>query len=52
MNKDNFWSQEPPEGGTWVGTTHQGAPICLVGSSWVPSVVSNFGIYSNIPKQT
>ena len=26
MNKDNFWSQEPPEGGTWVGTTHQGAP--------------------------
>ena len=25
-NKENFWSQEPPEGGTWVGTTHQGAP--------------------------
>ena len=23
INK-NFWSQEPPEGGTWVGTTHQG----------------------------
>ena len=26
MNKDNFWSQDPPEGGTWVGTTHQGEP--------------------------
>ena len=24
--KENFWSQELPEGGTWVGTTHQGAP--------------------------
>ena len=26
MNKDNFGSQEPPERGTWVGTTHQGTP--------------------------
>ena len=26
INKENFWSQEPPEGGTWVGTTHQGMP--------------------------
>ena len=26
INK-NFWSQDPPEGGTWVGTTHQGAPL-------------------------
>ena len=25
INK-NFWSQDLPEGGTWVGTTHQGAP--------------------------
>ena len=25
INKENFWSQESPEGGTWVGTTHQGA---------------------------
>ena len=24
--KENFWSQESLEGGTWVGTTHQGAP--------------------------
>ncbi len=24
MNKEKYWSQEPPEGGTWVGTTHQG----------------------------
>ena len=24
--KENFWSQEPPEGGTLMGTTHQGAP--------------------------
>ena len=24
--KENFWSQEPPEGGTWVGTAHQGMP--------------------------
>ena len=23
--KENFWSQESPEGGTWVGTTHLGA---------------------------
>ena len=27
INKDNFWSQDPPEGGTWVGTTHHGAPL-------------------------
>ena len=26
INK-NFLSQDPPEGGTWVGTTHQGAPL-------------------------
>ena len=26
INKGNFWSQESPEGGTWVDTTHQGAP--------------------------
>ena len=25
--KDIFWSQEPPKGGTWVGTTHQGTPL-------------------------
>ena len=24
INK-NFWSQDPPKRGTWVGTTHQGA---------------------------
>src|SRR6266511_810752 len=24
--KKNLWSQLSPEGGTWVGTTHQGAP--------------------------
>jgi hypothetical protein len=24
--KEKYWSQEPPEGGTWVGTTHQGTP--------------------------
>ena len=23
-NKENFWSQEVPKGGTWVGTTQQG----------------------------
>ena len=27
--KENFWSQDGPEGGTWVGTTHQGAPPLL-----------------------
>ena len=26
INKENLWSHDPPEGGTWVGTTHQGAP--------------------------
>ena len=26
IDKENFWGQESPEGGTWVGTTHQGAP--------------------------
>ena len=26
INKENFWSQEPPKGGTLVGTTHQGMP--------------------------
>ena len=29
INK-NFWSQDPPKGGTWVGTTHHGAPPLLV----------------------
>ena len=24
--KENFWSQDPPESGPWVGTTHQGVP--------------------------
>ena len=24
--KEKYWSQEPSEGGTWVGTTHQGMP--------------------------
>ena len=28
INK-NFWSQDLPERGTWVGTTHQGAPPLL-----------------------
>src|SRR5215216_2467779 len=26
INKEKYWSQEPPDGGTWVGTTHQGTP--------------------------
>ena len=26
INNKNFWSQDLPERGTWVGTTHQGAP--------------------------
>ena len=26
INNKNFWSQDPPERGPWVGTTHQGAP--------------------------
>ena len=24
--KEKYWCQEPPEGGPWVSTTHQGAP--------------------------
>ena len=23
---ENYWSEDPPERGPWVGTTHQGAP--------------------------
>ena len=33
--KENFWSQEPPEGGTWVGTTHQGMPPSPGTPRWV-----------------
>ena len=39
INK-NFWSQDLPERGTWVGTTHQGAPPspgaprCVVPTWW------------------
>ena len=29
INNKNFWSQDPPERGPWVGTTHQGAPPLL-----------------------
>ena len=29
-----------------------GAPWCLVGTRWVPSVVSYFVFFSNIPKLT
>ena len=29
INKENFLSQDPPEGGNWVGTTHQGAAPLL-----------------------
>ena len=32
--------------------SHQDAPRCLVCTSWVPSVVSYFGNFSNIPKWT
>ena len=28
-NNKNFWSQDPPERGPWLGTTHQGAPPLL-----------------------
>ena len=36
--KENFWSQDPPERGPWVGTTHQGAPPLLAhpGGSYPP----------------
>ena len=27
--KENFWSQDLPERGTWVGTAHQGTPPLL-----------------------
>ena len=27
INNKNFWSQDPPEKGPWVGTTHEGAPL-------------------------
>ena len=39
INKENFWSQESPEGGTWVTTTHQGAapPLPCPGGSYPPS---------------
>ena len=29
ITNKNFWSQDPPEGSTWVSTTHQGAPPLL-----------------------
>ena len=29
INNKNFWSQDPPERGPWLGTTHQGAPPLL-----------------------
>ena len=29
INNKNFWSQDLPERGTWVGTTHQGMPPLL-----------------------
>ena len=29
INNKNFWSQDPPERGLWVGTTYQGAPPFL-----------------------
>ena len=29
INNKNFWSQDPPEGSPWLGTTHQGAPPLL-----------------------
>ena len=29
IKNKNFWSQDLPERGTWVGTTHQGAPPLL-----------------------
>ena len=32
---ENFSSQEPPEGGTWVGTTNQGAPVLPGAPRWV-----------------
>ena len=28
-NNKNFWSQDPPKRGPWLGTTHQGAPPLL-----------------------
>ena len=34
INK-NFWSQDLPERGTWVGTTHQGAPPSPGAPRWV-----------------
>ena len=29
INNKNFWSQDPPERGPWVGTIHQGTPPLL-----------------------
>ena len=29
INNKNFWSQDLPKRGTWVGTTHQGVPPLL-----------------------
>ena len=34
INKD-FWSQDPPERGPWLGTIHQGAPPSHGASGWV-----------------
>ena len=34
INK-NFWSQDLPERGPWVGTTHQGAPPSPGAPKWV-----------------
>ena len=33
--KENLWIQEPPKVGTWVGTTHQGAPPPPGAPRWV-----------------
>ena len=35
INNKNFWSQNPPERGPWVGTTHQGAPPSPGVPRWV-----------------
>ena len=35
INNKNFWSQDPPERGPWLGTTHQGAPPSPGAPRWV-----------------
>ena len=35
-NNKNFWSQDLPERGTWVGTTQQGAPPPLTRPGGLP----------------